>query len=283
MDSNLNVWLEDLFNGETGIKIRVRDCLQSVTTPFQRISVYDTVSFGRVLTLGGSIALTDKDEAVYAELLVHPALSVAKHPRKVLILGGGDGGLAREVLRYADVEQVTVVEIDRQVVEVCARWFPNCAVGLRDPRVKLVYDDAHRFLRETKDRFDVIIVDACELSGTPTEAFFGDSFAEGVFGTLAEGGIVVAPMGDPDFETELCRSSLRVLGSKFPHPRVFMLNQPSLPGGDWAVAWCSNGHDPAQVIRDPTGVESLQCWHKPLQESLFALPRQVHRLLGLPG
>jgi spermidine synthase len=281
MESNLNLWLHDLFNGETGITMRVRDCLHSSTSPFQRLAVYDTEAFGRVLTLGGSIALTEKDEPVYSELLVHPALAVDGDPRRVLILGGGDGGVAREVLRYPNIEQVTVVEIDRQVVEVCAKHFPASAIGLRDPRIKLIYDDAHRWLRANQERYDVVIIDGCELINAPSEAFYQETFASAVMRALDEDGILVAPLGDPDFETDLCRGTMRVLTERFPTPHVYQMSMPSLPGGEWAVAWCSAKRTPFNVTREPTGAATLQCWHKDLQPALFALPRQVQRLLGL--
>ncbi len=279
MDPNLNLWLEDLFSNETGIKIRVRECLHSSTSSFQRIAVFDTVSFGRVLTLGGSIALTEKDEPVYSEMLVHPALAVDGDPRRVLILGGGDGGVAREVLRYPNIEKVTVVEIDKQVVEVCAKHFPTCAASLKDPRVDVVYDDAHRWLRSNQAKYDVVIVDGADLVNTPSDAFFAESFASSVFRALDDDGILVMPLGDPDFETDLCRSTLRVLSERFPKPYLYLLHQPSLPGGDWAVAWCSAKRNPFTTAHDPVGAAGLTSWHQGIQSALFALPRHVQRLL----
>ncbi len=229
-DETLNLWLEDLYGGQVGIRLRLRECLYSSTSPFQRIAVYDSVSFGKVLTLGGAIALSDFDEALYSECLVHPALSVLPSAKRVLILGGGDGGVAREVLRYGQVERVTVVEIDRQVVEVCRSHFPRAATCLSDPRVELVIDDAHRFLRDRPDQFDVIIVDAAELANTASDAFHDVSFADLVFRHLREGGILVAPLGCPTFDADSCRATLRTLSSKFPTPRVYLADHPQLPG-----------------------------------------------------
>jgi spermidine synthase len=281
VDENLNLWLEDLYGDQAGIRIRLRECLYSATSPFQRIAVYDSVAFGKVLTLGGAIALTDFDEALYSECLVHPALSVMPSAKRVLILGGGDGGVAREALRYPGVERVTVVEIDRQVVDVCKQHFPRAASCFADKRVELVIDDAHRFLRDRDERWDVVIVDAAELTNTASDAFHAVSFADLVFGRLKEGGILVAPLGCPTFDADHCRSTLRTLAVKFPNPRVYLMTIPSFPGGQWAVAWCSVAARPDLVAATAAVSADLRCWHPGLQTGMFALPRNVQQQLGL--
>jgi spermidine synthase len=280
---NLRLTLSDRFHDRIGLTMQLKSCLHSATSPFQHIAVYDSQDLGKVLCLGGSIVLTELDEAWYAEHLAHPALAAHPKAKRVLIVGGGDGGLARECLRYASVESVTVVEIDRQVVEVAQRYFPTCAIALADPRVKLIYDDAHRWLRDCQERFDIIIVDGAELVNAPSDAFFTLSFAETVFQALDPKGILVLPLGCPAFETELCRGSLQVLAARFAHPQVYLLNLPSLPTGEWAVAWCSAAHSPLTLVAEPQGAASLMSWHAGVQPGLFALPRQVQRQLGLPG
>ncbi|MBA3710749.1 MAG: hypothetical protein H0W83_18245 [Planctomycetes bacterium] len=281
-NENLNLWLEDLYGDQAGIRLRLRECLYSATSPFQRIAVYDSVAFGKVLTLGGAIALTDFDEALYSECLVHPALSVVPSAKRVVILGGGDGGVAREVLRYPGVERVTVVEIDRQVVDVCKQYFPRAADALADKRVELVIDDAHRFLRDAKEAFDVVIVDACELTSTASDAFHAVGFADLVFKRIKDGGVLIAPLGCPTFDADHCRSTLRKLGEKFARPHVYLMTIPSFPGGQWAVAWCSATQQPTTVATAAIGGD-LRCWHPGLQAGMFALPRNVQAQLGLGG
>lgn len=280
---NLRLTLIDRFNDRVGLTVQLKSCLHSATSPFQHIAVYDSSDFGKVLTLGGSIALTELDEAWYAELLVHPALSTHPTAKRVLVIGGGDGGIARECLRYPQLESVTVVEIDRQVVEAAQRYFPACAAALADPRVKLIYDDAHRWLRDTQEHFDVILIDSAELVNAPSDAFFTLSFAETVFRALADDSVLVLPLGCPGFEAELCKSTLRGLSSRYAHPRVYSMHLPSLPTGEWAVAWCSAKRSPEKVAVEPQGVAGLTSWHPGLQAGLFALPRQIQRQLGLPG
>lgn len=283
-NQSLNLWLEDLHRDQVGLRLRLRDCLFSGTSPFQRIAVYDSLSFGRILTLGGSIALTDYDEQIYSECLVHPALSVAPNPEHVLILGGGDGGVAREVLRYAKVKKVTVVEIDKQVVDACKKWFPNSAAGLADKRVDLVIDDAHRYLRDTKDQFDVIIVDACELVNPASDAFHAVTFSQSVFRCLKNGGILMAPLGCPLYDAESCRSTLRALSEKFHQPAIYTMPLPSQPAGQLAVAWCSTSAKPIQNKEiTESWHKDLRSWHPKLQAALFTLPRHIQQQLGLSG
>jgi len=279
-NESLNLWLEDLYGDQAGLKLKLRECLHSGTSPFQRIAVFDSHAFGKVLTLGGAIALTDFDEALYSECLVHPALSVSPAAEHVLILGGGDGGVTREVLRYQAVKRVTVVEIDREVVEVCRRFFPTAASCLNDPRVELVIDDAHRYLRDCPHQFDMIVVDACELTNTASDAFHVLTFADSVFRRLKPGGTLVAPLGCPTFSADECRSTLRTL-ERFPRTEVYLMNIPSFPGGQWAVARCQNAGAGAGPLPPQPWHASLRCWHPGLQAAMFALPRNVQSQLGL--
>ena len=279
-NESLNLWLEDLYGETAGLKLKLRACLHSATSPFQRISVYDSHAFGKVLTLGGAIALTDYDEALYSECLVHPSLSVMPNAERVLILGGGDGGVAREVLRYQGVKKVTVVEIDRDVVEVCRKFFPTAASCLNDSRVELVIDDAHRYLRDCPHQFDVIIVDACELTNTASDVFHVTSFADSVFRRLKDSGILVAPLGCPTFAADDCRATLRKLAEKFSHSGTYLMTIPSFPGGQWAVARCVLGDAPTTIVAQPWH-KDLRCWLPGLQPGMFVLPRNVQQQLGL--
>ena len=279
-NESLNLWLEDLYNDQVGVRLRLRECLHSSTSPFQRIAVYDSHAYGKVLTLGGAIALSDVDESLYSESLVHPTLSVMPKAERVLILGGGDGGVTREVLRYSDVKQVTVVEIDRAVVDVCRTYFPTAASCLQDKRVELVIDDAHRYLRDCPHQFDVIIIDACELTNNASDVFHVTSFADTVFRRLKPNGMLVAPLGCPSFATDDCRATLRKLAEKFSHIDTYLMTIPSFPGGQWAVACGVNGKVPSAVNAQPWH-HNLRCWHPGLQQALFALPRHVEQSLGI--
>ncbi len=279
MSDTVDLWLEDLHQGRVGLKLRLRECLFSAATAFQRLAVYDSHAYGRILCLGGEIALSDADEAVYAELLVHPALSAHPRPERVLVLGGGDGGVARECLRHAAVRQVTVVEIDRQVVDAATRFFPRSGAALADARVRLVIDDAHRFLRQDTGSYDVIIVDACDLLDPASAEINGQPLERTVRGRLAPGGILVCQLGCPLLEIDRCRATLDELGTA-PAPAVYVMHVPTLPGGQWAVAMIG-AEDPRRVPAAQPWHAQLASWHPALAPALFTLPRHVARALGL--
>ncbi len=279
-NESLNLWIEDLYNEQMGLRLRLRECLHSSTSPFQRIAVYDSHAFGKVLTLGGAIALSDMDESLYSEYLVHPTLCAMPKAERVLILGGGDGGVAREVLRYSGIKQVTVVEIDRAVVDVCKTYFPTAASCLNDKRVELVIDDAHRYLRDCPHQFDVIIIDACELTNTASDVFHATSFADTVFRRLQPNGMLVAPLGSPTFAADSCLGTLRKLTEKFSTINTYLMTIPSFPGGQWAVARCVSGEVDNNIPAYPWH-KDLRCWHPQLQKNLFVLPRQIASALGL--
>jgi spermidine synthase len=276
----LTLWLEDLHADQVGLKLRLRDCLFSQTSPFQRIAVYDSFTFGRVLTLGGTISITDFDERIYSECLAHPALSASPEAASVLILGGGDGGVAREALRYESISRVVVVEIDKQVVETCRTWFPAAAAGLADKRVELVIDDAHRYLRDCKQQFDVIIVDACELVNPASDAFHALPFAQTVFRCLKPNGVLIAPLGSPWYDGDACRTTLRALTDKFSKPRTYLMPLPSQPSGSLAVAWCTNGDAARTAIMPQAWHKDLKCWRPELNSGMFALAGAMEKQLG---
>lgn len=275
---SLDLWLDNAWNNEFALRVKLRDRLASVTTPFQRIDVYDSYVLGRILALGGSIVLSEVDEATYSEGLTHPALACHPDPKQVLVLGGGDGGVSREIARYAGVEQITVVEIDKQLVELCREYFPRAAAGLDEPRVNVCYDDSHRFLTSTDQRYDIIIVDGEQMQDPSSDLVQERPFANLLADHCADGGIVIVPLGLVAFAGEQCRSSLAQLRERFAQTHVYTVTTPSVAGYGWAVAWCSDSREPVVSEAPET---SLEYWEAAIQPALFALPRRTRRVLGM--
>ncbi|MDA3960762.1 MAG: hypothetical protein PF961_08225 [Planctomycetota bacterium] len=278
---SLHLWLEQTWNEQQSLRLRLRSCLHESTSPFQRIAVYDSFALGRVLALGGTITLSEADEAIYAEGLVHPALRCHSAPRRVLIIGGGDGSVCREVCRYPDVESITVVEIDQTVTEIVREYFPTLGASLDDPRVDLVIDDAHRFLSTNTDCWDIIIIDADSLHSTANHVVQPVPIGSLLEQRLAQGGILVAPLGLPAFAASTCRDQLRELAQRFATAAVYQFTTPSMIGQQWAVAWCSQERVPELIEPAPACTGELEYWAPDLQASLFALPRHRQRQLGL--
>ena len=278
----LDLWLEHLHGGDVGLRLRLRGVVHSECTPFQRLAVYDSPAFGKVLDLGGEIVLTDADGAIYAEALAHPAMQAHASVEHACIIGGGDGGVARELARYPQLRSLQVVEIDQRVVDVCREHFPTLAQGLDDPRVELVIDDGHRYISNLADeqRFDLIVIDAAHLYDPASETVHAHNFVEILNNHLTPQGVLVCPLGSPFHDGETCRRALSELSAVFAAVHPYTVGIPSLPGGSMAFAWAAHSGDPRQLHdHQVPWLDELTLWEPGLTERLFTLPKPLRRAL----
>ncbi len=146
----MEFWFSELHTGNVKLSVRIEKQLFSGESEYQRIDVFDSEEFGKFISLDGEIVFSEKDEFIYDEMVTHVPMAVHPHVKNVLIIGGGDGGVAKELLQYKSIESIDVVETDRMFVDVCREYFPEVACALDDERVKIHYDDGLRFLREIK-------------------------------------------------------------------------------------------------------------------------------------
>ncbi len=252
-------------------------------TGHQRLRVFENARFGRVLTLDGIVQTTEGDEFIYHEMLAHVPILAHGAARRVLIIGGGDGGMAREVLRHRSVEHVTMVEIDAGVIEFAKQYLPNLSAGaFDDPRLDLVIADGAAYVAEAGDRFDVIIVDSTDPIG-PGEVLFTDTFYGHARKRLAEGGILVTQNGVPFLQAEELRNTLRALDTLFRDATCYLATIPTYAGGPMAFGWGTDG------AARSTGLEELRRraeaseiefrYYTPeVHQAAFALPGYVERL-----
>ena len=177
VEESVELWFSDNQTDHVKVSVKVEKQLFGEQTDFQRIDVFESREFGRFLSSDGSIVFSEKDEFIYDEMIVHVPMAVHPHVKKVLVIGGGDGGVARELSYYEEIEQIDVVESDRTFVDVCRKFFPDNACGLEDPRVNIYYEDGLRFLRTKHDAYDLIINDAIDplghTAGLFTKEFYG--------------------------------------------------------------------------------------------------------------
>jgi spermidine synthase len=253
----------------SGIFFRAKRRLLSEKTPFQKIEVYDTASHGRVLLLDGLVQTTEKDEFFYHEMLVHPALMSHPRPRDVLIIGGGDGGALREVLRYR-VRRAVLVEIDGRVIDACRRYFPRLAVSFGDKRAAVVVDDGNRFIRETDRQFDAILVDSSDPVG-PSAVLHRRAFYTGLKRCLRPGGIIAAQAGAPLFHLEHLRKKRLFLKELFSFALYYLGPVPTYPGGLWCYVFLSDRVDPLQTRRRRPP-KKLKYYNRDVHRAAFALP-----------
>ncbi len=279
----MDFWFSEYHTDNVKMSIRVEKQLFSGQSDFQRIDVFDSEEFGRFLTSDGSVIFSEKDEFTYDEMIVHVPMAVHPNVRKVLVIGGGDGGVARELSYYDEIEEIDVVEPDEMFVNVCRDFFPDNARGLDDPRVKLHFRDGLRFLRGKQDEYDLIINDSTDPLGH-TAGLFTKEFYGSCFKALHDDGIMVYQHGSPFFDEdeESCRAMHRKAFRSFPISRVYQAHIPTCPSGYWLFGFASKKYHPlhdldAKRWRD----RHIKTWYYTtnLHAGAFMLPKYVEDLL----
>jgi len=273
-------WTETLHDS-WGQTLRVDEVLFEVDSGHQHLLIFRNAMFGTVLALDGVVQTTEKDEFIYHEMLTHVPIVSHGACRKVLIIGGGDGGILREVCRHPAVTSITQVEIDPAVIELSRKYLPHHSQGaFDDPRLTLVIDDGVRFVQQCGERFDVIISDSTDPQG-PAEALFTSPFYAGVKRCLEPGGIFVAQNGVAFVQTAEVLNTANRLRPLFEDVSFYTCAVPTYTGGIMTFAWASD--DPAkrqatlaEIIRrwDDTAIDS--CYYTAeLHHASFALPRYL--------
>jgi spermidine synthase len=282
-NSCASLWIDNLVNGLSGIAIRAKRAVFSDASPFQKIEVFDTYSFGRILCLADIVVLTERDEFIYHEAIVHPAMLMHKKPSRVCIIGGGDGGCLREVLKYPEVTSVTVVEIDRLVKDTVAAHFPSLSAGLSDPRARVVIADGCSFLDTTDDLYDVIIVDSFDPGG-PVQSLETVGFYKLTHSHLDKGGIAVFQTDSPTMKSDALRTTITGISSFFAAYKPFICTLPSFPEGICSFCVCAD--DPAMFDNfDSSRFQSIastcKYYNADIHKGAFLLPEYLKRCIGL--
>ncbi len=258
----------------------MKKTLFSGKSPFQDVAVFDTEDYGHMLVLDGAVQTTERDEFVYHEMLVHVPLCAHPNPRRVLIVGGGDGGCVREALRHPEVERVTLVEIDQMVVDCSRKFFPTIAGKLDDPRVEVRIEDGVKFVKKHKRAFDVIIVDSTDpvnMASPLTRATFFRAAKE----ALAPGGLYACQSQGPLFEMKGMRRIARTIRKVFPNASHYLANIPTYPGGVWSFALAGkSGKSTASIVPRPLpkGIRT-HYYTTGLHRASFHLPRYVEEIV----
>lgn len=274
----MNLWFTEEQTTDVRLGVRVQGLLHSEETPFQRLDVIDTDRFGRVLLLDGMFQTTERDEFVYHEMIAHVAMLTHPDPRRVAIIGGGDGGAVREVLKHPGVESVTLIEIDERVVEASRRFLPSISSALADSRVVVRAEDGIVHIQETSALYDVILIDSTEPVGAAIGLFSPD-FYRNVFAALRDGGLMVAQTESPFFNAELLQKAHRALQDAFPITKTYLASIPTYPSGLWSFTLGSKVHDPQTA--DAAQLANIETKYitPELFRAAFALPRFVQALL----
>lgn len=259
---------------------KLRRVLHEERTPYQHLQVVETEDFGRALVLDGCIQTTVGDEFIYHEMITHVPLNTHPHPERVLVIGGGDGGTVREVLRHTPVRRVDLVEIDAAVVAACRTFLPKTAHALDDPRVQVQIGDGVGWVRRCFGHYDVVLVDSSDPDG-PAGGLFDDSFYQNVHRALRPGGLMVCQALSPFFHQGLIRAICQSLAGVFPIVRPYLAVIPTYPSGLHCFVLASKRHDPLQARNRLTGPTH---WYSPqVHRAAFVLPPVVQALVPSAG
>ncbi len=265
-----------------GIAIKAGKVLFSEQSEFQKVEIFETESkLGRVLTLDDLMMTTEGDEFHYHEMIAHIPMMHHKCPKSVLVIGGGDGGTVREVLKHKTVERVVLCEIDGMVIDACKKYLPTISCGLDDPRVEILVQDAIEYIKDKKNEFDIVLIDSTDPMG-PGEGLFTEEFYTNVKNSLKEGGIVAAQSESPVVNKEEIRKMYNLLKKVFPICSTYTSNIPTYPGGYWAWAFCSENVEPLSYFAEDRYediAKSCKIYNKDYHNARFALPNYLKELL----
>jgi spermidine synthase len=243
----MDLWYTEKHTENAGITLKVTQSLFSGTSPFQKLDIVETAEYGRMMLLDGLVMVTERDEFVYHDMITHPALFVHPNPKKVLVIGGGDGGTIREIMKHKGVEEAVLCEIDGLVIEKSIELLPSmaCEIDGKNPRVKLHVDDGIAYIRDHQDAFDIILVDSTDPIG-PAEGLFEEDFYRMVFGALKKDGIMVAQSESPFYHGEIQKNMYRNLRAVFPIVEMYQAFIPTYPSGFWSFAFASKQYHPVR-------------------------------------
>lgn len=266
-----------------GIAIEKDKDLYSETSPYQKVDVFSSRAFGNVLTLDGLMMVTERDEFFYHEMIVHIPMLTHKNPKNILVIGGGDGGTVRELLKHKSVEHIDMVEIDGLVVEASKKFFPTVSNELNNPKANVLIQDAVEFIKDKEDIYDIVLIDSTDPIG-PGEGLFNEKFYNNVKRALKKGGIVTPQTEGPFAQSENMKKTYHLLRKVFKNVAPYCGPMPTYPGGYWSWGFCS---DDVEIPFDCTKIDekraqeiekTCKIYNRMLHCAAFMVPNFVKEL-----
>lgn len=277
-------WFSEFWTKDIKFSIKVKEKIYSSQTKFQKLDFYDSYELGRFFTLDDIMMANEKDEFIYHEMMIHTPMSVNPNIKKVLVIGGGDGGSVRELTKYKTIEKIDMVEIDEEVVIKCQELLPITAHKLTDERVNLFFEDGLAYVKNTEKRYDLIVVDSTDPFG-PGEGLFTLEFYQNCYNILSEDGILVNQHESPYFDNTklMMKSAHKKIKSLFPVALVYQAFIPTYPSGHWLFGFASKKLHPIKdFIPNQKLIESfkLNYYNPNIHLASFVLPNYVEKELS---
>ncbi|HOP75506.1 MAG TPA: polyamine aminopropyltransferase [Bacillota bacterium] len=274
----MELWFTEKQTPNLSLSCKITETLHTEQTEFQHLAVVNTLQYGKMLVLDGMVMTTEVDEFVYHEMITHVALNTHPNPKKVLVVGGGDGGSIREIIKHPTVEEAVLAEIDGRVVEVCQKYLPSIAGALTDPRVTLAIGDGVAHVREHKGEYDVILIDSTEPVG-PAVGLFSREFYQDVYEALTPDGIMVAQSESPFVNQDVIQMIHKNLDGIFPVKYLYLANIPTYPSGLWSFTIASKQYDPLKVTPAQIRPMVTKYYNADMHYAAFKLPQFVADLV----
>jgi len=280
-----DVWFTER-DDQIALSLKHDGKLYDVQSDYQKVSVFKTQAYGNMLTLDGMVMTTEKDEYVYHEMITHIPMLTHPNPKRALVIGGGDGGTARELLRHEGLEEVVMVEIDDKVVEASKMHLPTIASALDHPKLNLIIDDGIKYVKEAaNESFDLVIVDSTDPVG-PAEGLFTVEFYKEVHRILTNNGIMVTQSESPRFNSKVFKEIYQTYRGIFgqDHVHCYLAYIPTYPTGMWSFSYSSKGNvDPMNFDADKaeafTKQQELRYYNKGIHSAAFSLPSFVKEMI----
>ena len=255
------------------VAIQVKSSLYSNKSKYQKIEILDSVTMGKVMLLDNKVMVSEKDEFYYHETIVHSALSIHPNPKKIMVIGGGDGGTVREVLKYKTVEEIELVEIDEEVITVSKKYFPEVACEFNNPKLKIKVNDAIEYMKNARENsYDVILCDSTDPEGFAA-GLIGTEFYKNAAKALKENGIYICQSGSLLIQEKEFKTSLENMRTVFKYVDGIVSIVPTYPGCVWSFLIASNKPLDKKIKNLPVG--KTKYWNEEIHEKLFAKPEWV--------
>jgi len=273
----MDLWLVESHTAGYSVNWKIKRTLHREKTPFQELAIVETEELGKALVLDGVIQVAEADEFIYHEMLAHVPLYTHPAPKEVLIIGGGDGGTMREVLKHPEAH-VDLVEIDRRVIEATRKYMPEIGSPFDSPRVNVIVDDGIKYVRECGKKYDVVLIDSSDPVG-PAVGLFRRDFYRQVYQILNEDGLMAAQTESPFFHRALLREIYQSLSEIFPITMVYLTAMPSYIAGFWSFTLASKKHHPMGNIRLPARESGYRYYAPQVHRAAFVLPPFIEQML----
>ncbi len=279
----MELWYTEEHTSDVRFSIKVDKHIYTNKSEFQQIDVFESKEFGKFFTLDGLMMVTEKDEFIYHDMIVHVAMATNPNIKNVLVIGAGDGGTIRELTRYNTIEKIDFVEIDKEVVDISIKYFPITASKLDDKRVHAYYEDGLKFVRQTEEKYDLIIVDSTDPFG-PGEGLFTAEFYGNCHRALSDDGILINQHESPYYEAyanNMKRAHKRIKDI-FEVAKVYQAHIPTYPSGHWLFGFASKKFNPITDLKakewNALGLKT-RYYNTDLHVGCFALPNYVKEML----